>query len=111
VVLARGDAIDDEHLVFGAVARRDNALPIRAPHERGREPAREERAQARPADASRSLRDVVGDEAAAVERKAIVDALDACNGNQTRAAAKLGIARRTLIDRIERYNLPRPRKS
>jgi transcriptional regulator of acetoin/glycerol metabolism len=45
------------------------------------------------------------------ERERIIAALAACRGNQTRAAAILGMSRRTLIHRLERYALPRPRKS
>ena len=45
-----------------------------------------------------------------VERARIVEALAKTRGNQTKAAALLGISRRTLITRIERYGLPRPRK-
>lgn len=44
------------------------------------------------------------------ERARIVKALEACGGNQTRAAKMLGISRRTLTNRLNRYNLPRPRK-
>ena len=44
------------------------------------------------------------------ERLRILKALEACGGNQTRAAKMLGIARRTLINRIEQFNLPRPKK-
>jgi two-component system, NtrC family, response regulator AtoC len=44
-----------------------------------------------------------------LEKARIVEALAKCNGNQTRAAQLLGITRRVLIKRIERYNLPRPR--
>jgi DNA-binding NtrC family response regulator len=44
------------------------------------------------------------------ERTRILKALEACGGNQTRAAKMLGIARRTLINRIEQFNLPRPKK-
>jgi two-component system, NtrC family, response regulator AtoC len=44
------------------------------------------------------------------ERARIVHALEACAGNQTKAAQMLGMARRTLISRIERYGLPRPKK-
>jgi DNA-binding NtrC family response regulator len=40
----------------------------------------------------------------------IVEALTECGGNQTRAAAKLGISRRTLVTRLGQYDLPRPRK-
>jgi transcriptional regulator with PAS, ATPase and Fis domain len=44
------------------------------------------------------------------ERRAIEEALAACNGNQTKAAARLGISRRTLIERLDKFGLPRPRK-
>ena len=44
-----------------------------------------------------------------IEKASIIDALAKCNGNQTRAAQLLGISRRVLINRIERYDLPRPR--
>jgi transcriptional regulator with GAF, ATPase, and Fis domain len=44
------------------------------------------------------------------ERARIIAALAACDGNQTHAAKLLGISRRTLITRIEEYDLPRPRK-
>ncbi len=44
------------------------------------------------------------------ERTRIIDALEACGGNQTRAAKFLGISRRTLINRLDEYNLPRPKK-
>jgi len=44
------------------------------------------------------------------ERQKILDALDASGGNQTEAATLLGISRRTLINRIEQYDIPRPRK-
>jgi len=44
------------------------------------------------------------------ERARVVRALEACGGNQTRAAQMLAISRRTLINRIEEFNLPRPKK-
>lgn len=44
------------------------------------------------------------------ERERIARALDACGGNQTRAAQLLGISRRTLINRLEAFAMPRPRK-
>ncbi|MEM6295854.1 MAG: sigma 54-interacting transcriptional regulator [Myxococcota bacterium] len=44
------------------------------------------------------------------ERARILAALEACAGNQTKAAARLGISRRTLIHRLDLYGLPRPRK-
>jgi DNA-binding NtrC family response regulator len=46
----------------------------------------------------------------AFERQRIIDALEKCGGNQTRAAKMLGISRRTLTNRLGQYDLPRPRK-
>jgi two-component system, NtrC family, response regulator AtoC len=45
------------------------------------------------------------------ERERILAALEACAGNQTHAAARLGISRQTLIAKIEAHGLPRPRKN
>jgi two-component system response regulator AtoC len=45
------------------------------------------------------------------ERRAIVEALEACGGNQTAAAKKIGVSRRTLVSRLDKYAIPRPRKS
>jgi len=53
-----------------------------------------------------TLRDDVDD----LERRRILDALDACSGNQTRAARMLGISRNTLAARLEQFGIPRPRK-
>lgn len=44
------------------------------------------------------------------EHRRIVEALRQCNGNQTRAAKLLGISRGTLVSRLARYGMPRPRK-
>lgn len=46
-----------------------------------------------------------------LERERIVDALSRSGGNQTEAAKLLGIARRTLINRMEHFQIPRPRKT
>jgi two-component system, NtrC family, response regulator AtoC len=45
-----------------------------------------------------------------VERQRILDALEQCSGNQTRAAEALGISRRTLVYRLSELGVPRPRK-
>lgn len=37
-------------------------------------------------------------------------ALEQTNGNQTKTAELLGISRRTLLHRLDQYDLPRPRK-
>jgi len=45
------------------------------------------------------------------DRKLVIDALARANGNQTKAAQLLGVSRRALIARLDKYGLPRPRKS
>jgi len=49
-------------------------------------------------------------ELSAIERTRILDALTKAGGNQTRAAAALGMPRRTFILRLEAYAVPRPRR-
>jgi transcriptional regulator with PAS, ATPase and Fis domain len=45
-----------------------------------------------------------------LERRRILDALERTGGNQRQAAELLGISRRTLISRLDAYELPRPKK-
>jgi DNA-binding NtrC family response regulator len=42
-----------------------------------------------------------------IEKRALIEALEATGYNHTRAAMKLGITRRTLGYRLDKYNLPR----
>ena len=51
-----------------------------------------------------------GAEDADPERRRILDALEQCAGNQTRAAKLLGISRNTLLARLDQYGIARPRK-
>ncbi len=49
-------------------------------------------------------------EVESLERRRILDALERAGGNQRQAAELLGISRRTLISRLDAYDLPRPKK-
>ena len=53
------------------------------------------------------LKDVVD----GFERQRILDALEHCAGNQSRAAKMLGISRNTLIARLKQYAIRRPRSA
>jgi DNA-binding NtrC family response regulator len=45
------------------------------------------------------------------EKRQVIDALARFAGSQTKAARALGISRRTLTKRLNKYGLPRPRKA
>jgi len=63
------------------------------------------------ADTGVSLGEKLRRDVQAVERQHIIEALARVGGNQTRAAKELGISRRTLISRLEAYDIPRPLKN
>jgi DNA-binding NtrC family response regulator len=44
------------------------------------------------------------------ERRKIIAALKACDGNQSKAAEMLQMSRRTLLTKLDLHKLPRPRK-
>ncbi|MEZ4295652.1 MAG: sigma 54-interacting transcriptional regulator [Polyangiaceae bacterium] len=52
-----------------------------------------------------------GKNAGTDERQRIIDALEQCAGNQTKAANLLGISRGTLLSRLSLYGIPRPRSA
>lgn len=49
-------------------------------------------------------------ELSAIERRRILEALERCGGNQTRVAQMLGMGRRTLLKRLDEYQIVRPRR-
>jgi DNA-binding NtrC family response regulator len=64
---------------------------------------------AREADSSSRL-PTLTDPQKLAERQRILDALDTCAANQTRAAQLLGMSRRTFISKLDYYQIPRPQK-
>jgi DNA-binding NtrC family response regulator len=50
------------------------------------------------------------DPAKVAERQRIIDALVASNWNQTRAALRLQMPRRTFVSKLDQYGIPRPQK-
>ncbi len=87
LLIARGDELGARHLTLAEAVAPAARPPAPAPA------------------ASPALSDE--DERA---RQKIMDALDACAGNQTRAAKVLGISRATLVNKLALYRIPRPRK-
>lgn len=71
-------------------------------------PSRPEGPPSRP-EGAREVRPLAA-ELGEIEKQRIIEALEACGGNQSRAAEMLGISRRTLVTRIIELGLPRPRK-
>jgi len=55
--------------------------------------------------ASHSLKEVVAETVEELEKEMILDALEACQNNQLRAAARLGLSRQGLFKKIKRYGL------
>jgi two-component system, NtrC family, response regulator AtoC len=138
VLLCTGSSIRSEHLPAERMMAQRRPAPVRAvplPVRKGGEDGRALEdpptldAQKRPVRAARSGDDfddplpdtrahATGPQQAVslktaveeIEREKIVDALRRCAGNQTKAAQMLGISRRTLLNRLDDYGLPRPRK-
>ncbi len=91
LLIARGGELGTRHLVFAKPDPADEITP-------------------RPiAAAPVPSTDPYLDSSQLEERAKIVNALDACAGNQTRAAKMLGIARSTLVNKLVLFRIPRPR--
>ena len=108
VILSNGDAIGAVHLPVDKMVRslpQSNAVPFEWPPT----PSLSWSPSAMPASSSPSPA-ADGFAPDADQRARIIAALDRCAGNQTQAAKVLGVSRRTLINRIEQYDLPRPKR-
>ncbi|HEY4058921.1 MAG TPA: sigma 54-interacting transcriptional regulator [Kofleriaceae bacterium] len=79
-ILAGAQKLEPRHLAISPLAGKTSAMPVAAT----------------PAEAA--------------ERERIIEALDACAGNQTRAAKLLGISRATLVTKLTFHRIQRPRK-
>ena len=99
-LLARGGQVGARHLAFA----RPPAPAVPTP-----------RSPPTPPSATASAPDPGSDDvgflsaAERADRARIIAVLDGCNGNQTRAAKQLGIARTTLVNKLRLYRIPRPR--
>jgi two-component system, NtrC family, response regulator AtoC len=94
------NAVERAVLLCGDGPLRAQHLELAAPRVAGSTPA--------PAAAAPGPK--LNDQVKALERTRVKEALEQANGNQTRAAELLGISRRSLIDKLEEFKLPRPRK-
>ncbi|HXU05469.1 MAG TPA: sigma 54-interacting transcriptional regulator [Polyangia bacterium] len=92
LVLCDGDEILPEHLPL------EKMVPGRIVEE---PPVVRQDEPAPPATLSTSERD---------ERRRMVEALAARGGNQTQAAADMGMPRRTFVSKLDRYQIKRPQK-
>ena len=103
-VLCAGDTILPEHLPPAVLKTPTPPRPVvsMAP---GYLPPRRE-----PSDDPREVAHTLQGEIKFLERTRIVEALEQCAGNQSRAAELLGVSRGTLLSRMARFGLARPRK-
>jgi DNA-binding NtrC family response regulator len=106
VLLAGSGTVTQEHVLPDPMLRSDSGEDAEedATH---RVPGRESVPQRAQEDEQTAIRKALDDDD---ERQRLIRALELCGGNQTRAAALLGISRRTLINRLDRWKLPRPQK-
>jgi two-component system, NtrC family, response regulator AtoC len=98
VVLCPGEVVTEEHLATCRPEPRPKVVSLAAHAAR---PPPHETVEAATGTPEREAGD---------ERRRIEEALDACAGNQSRAAKLLGISRATLVGRLNLYGFPRPRK-
>ena len=108
-VLLCGDGpLGAEHLTLSDLDTTRTGPFAREPTEG--EPAGDARRSRPTAPMSAARDDSLRGEVARLEERRVLDALQECGGNQTRAARMLGISRNTLQARMDAFGIPRPRK-
>ena len=114
VLLARGGTIEVEHLQvdaeFSMGALRSTSGAVDATPIREAVLSEPVAANSRLVPAHKGEPESLRDEVERLERERIADAIARCGGNQTKAAEVLGMSRRALLNRLDIYGLPRPRK-
>ena len=103
VLLSTGALIEHHHLMIEAPAKAPPGQRFRSSPTIPPPPGFTSVA---PSDMPSQVRATVAE----LEKQRILEALDKCAGNQTRAAEMLGVSRRTLINRLDEYGIARPRK-
>jgi two-component system response regulator AtoC len=102
VLLSRGSQIGARHLAF---AKSETRAPApRAPAAATPAALAVEPSVSAPDDDVSFL-----DDEERADRARVIAVLEQCAGNQTRAAKQLGIARTTLVNKLNLYRIPRPR--
>ncbi|HRI65508.1 MAG TPA: sigma 54-interacting transcriptional regulator [Polyangium sp.] len=104
-VLCAEDLVLPEHLP----PRISGHVPT-IPPARGSSPDNRLPAAPKPPNVTQPIADLPLSAEQMQERERIITTLDECAGNQTRAAERLGMSRRTFVTRLEEYQIPRPRK-
>jgi DNA-binding NtrC family response regulator len=108
LVLSGGGTIEPEHLKLEPP--RPSAAPVSASTPEST-PAPQPAAAPQPAPApAGNTGQPLSAAIDALEKQRILDALERCAGNQSRAAKMLGISRGTLLSRLDAFGIPRPRK-
>ena len=93
VLLASGGELSPRHLAFSPQAETPRSQPLPVVDA--------------PADDAIDLAFLTPEQRD--DRERVIAALEACVGNQTRAAKQLGISRTTLVNKLGLYRIPRPR--
>jgi two-component system, NtrC family, response regulator AtoC len=124
LLLAEGGEVSPQHLMFDRPIDGSRAAPAGQPvasgsssgswshnsHSGHSSPPRASLSQSAEIDAGSSANRSQPGSPIDAERDRILAALEACAGNQTRAAQLLGISRATLVNKLAIHRIPRPRK-